>query len=388
MSALVRESESGADALPEPPPRVAPPASPPVPARPERPLSPSEANASTAELAVLDEDVPRRRGASPLWLAVPLILFAALGVAVYLPSRRVSPITQVRVTPVRLETVVRLYSGTTQLHAVEPVRFAFPDGGTIAELLPPGQQVKAGDTLAKLEGYIKLEKQLGEIRSREAFYQGELQKAERAGNRAGIAHATAKIEEKRGIIAALQAKYGRLVLSSTTPGIVSENLVKVGDVVQPAQPVTSVVQLRLRADFTLPAAEGGSLKTGMIGRLQRDDGKLVDCRIEKVDSEGDQTLVRVEVMDIASGVQARDNVRLVRSRLEGVVRLPALAVMRATGGIDQVFVVQDGKARQRVITILDRDSGEVLVGQGITVGDRVVTNGTIALHDGAPVHEE
>src|SRR5262249_14377373 len=195
--------------------------------------------------------------------------------------RPTSQTLQVRVAQVRPETVVRLYPGASQLHAVEPVKFSFAEGGKLAELLPPGQQVKPGDMLAKLDGYQKLEKALGEVRQREAFYQGELDKAERANNEPGIKHARDKVEEKRGMIAAIQAKYGKLVLSSTAPGVVGENLAKVGDDVGAGQPVTTVTQARLRADFTMPAAESESLKTGMIARLSREDGMVADCCVEK-----------------------------------------------------------------------------------------------------------
>jgi RND family efflux transporter MFP subunit len=331
--------------------------------------------------------MPKKRGTSPLWLAVPLVL-GGLAAAIYLPSRHpAAAAMQVHVTQIRPETVVRLYPGAAQLHAVEPVKFSFPEGGKLAELLPPGQQVKPGDMLAKLDGYQKLEKALGEVRQREAFYQGELEKAERANNDAGIKHAQAKVEEKRGMIAAIQSKYGKLVLSSTAPGVVGENLAKVGDDINPGQPVTTVTQARLRADFNMPLGEAQSLKTGMIARLQREDGKLVDCRVEKVDEEGDQAIVRLEVMD-TTGVQSNDRVRLVKTRLESVYKLPVAAVVHPTGGPDQVFVVQDGKARQRVITILDRDAKEVIVGQGLAPSDRVVTSGTLSLRDGAEVSLE
>src|SRR5262249_5701649 len=216
----------------------------------------------------------KKRGTFPFWLGVPLVL-GALAVAIYLPSRHPgASVMQVRVAPARPETVVRLYPGNAQLHAAPPVKFSFHEGGKLVELLPPGQQVKSGDMLAKLDGYVKLEKALTEIRSREAYYQNELDKAERAGNEPGIKHAQAKVEEKRGMIAAIQSKYGKFVLASTTRGVVGENLAKVGDPVEPGQPVAPVTQVRLRAGFTMPAAETQSLKTGMIARLQREDGRL------------------------------------------------------------------------------------------------------------------
>jgi RND family efflux transporter MFP subunit len=329
---------------------------------------------------------PRRRGTSPLWLGVPLAVIGGLFAIVYLPSRSSTVgALSVKSQVARAETVVRWYPSAAPLRGVEPVKFSFAEGGKVAELLPPGQQVKSGDSLAKLDGYVKLEKQLGEIRGREVFYQGELDKAERAGNGPAVAQARAKVQEKRSLIAGLQAKYARLVLSATTPGTVGENLAKVGDGVEAGQPVTTLSQLRLRVDFVMPKDVAGSLKTGMIGRLAREDGKLVDCRIEKVEEEGAETTVRAEVMDVASGVKSGERVRLVRSRFEGVIRLPTQSVVRAAGSPSLVYVVQGGKAQQRAVTILDKNDTEVLVGQGVAPGEHVVTSGAMALHDGSRV---
>jgi len=358
-----------------------------VPALPPEaePLPPRKVPDDTARVK---PTAKKRRGTSPAWLAVPIVLVVALLAAVYWPAQTAAPAARVRVEPVRLETVVRLYPGAAQLYSVPPLKFSFAEPGTVAELLPPGQRVKPGDALAKLDGYVKLEKQLAELRSREAYYQNELDKAERTGNGPAFAHAKAKVEEKRTLIAGLQARYAKYVLSSTTPGLVSENMVKVGDAVTPGQPVTSVLQVRMRADFTMPPADAAALKAGMIARLQRADGKLVDCRVERVAEEGEGVAVRVEVLDVSGGLQARDTVRLVRSRYENIFRLPVQAVFRPGGGGDRVYVVQDGRARQRVVTVLDRDAREVLIGQGIAAGDRVVTSGAVALKDGATVQEE
>src|SRR5262249_33271878 len=208
-------------------------------------------------------------------------------------------------------------------------------------------------------------------------------------NQAGLAHARAKVEEKRTLIATLQARYAKYVLSSTAPGLVSENRVKVGDAVTAGQPVTSVLQLRLRADFIMTAGEAASPKAGMITRLERADHKVVDCRIERIDEEeGGNATVRAEVMDAAAGMQARDTVHLVRAHYPKIVRLPVQAVVHPAGLQDRVYVVQDGHARQRVVTVLDRNSREVLVGQGLAAGERVVTAGAVALQDGAPIQEQ
>src|SRR5262249_9459982 len=136
----------------------------------------------------------RRRGTSPLWPIAPLGVIIALLGAVYLPTRRAAPtIARVHIVAPKPESVVRLDPGAPELHAVEPLEFAFATEGKVAELLPPGQAVKSGDVLAKLDGYVKIERQLAELRSRQAFYENELDKAERAHNQAALDHSRKKV---------------------------------------------------------------------------------------------------------------------------------------------------------------------------------------------------
>jgi RND family efflux transporter MFP subunit len=283
------------------------------------------------------------------------------------------------------QTIVRYYSAAAELHAADPSKSSFPQSGAVAELLPPGQHVKVGDSLAKLNGFQKYEKALHEVQSREVFYQGELQKAEHANKQAAIDHAQKKVEEKRKMIAALQAKYANYVLMSTSEGTIGEDLVKVGDLVAAGQPVVKILQGRLRAEFNLPKAESESLKAGMIVRLERDDKTVADARVEEIDeAEDGKAVVHVEVIEMNVGAQAHDHVRLVRARYENVMQVPAAAVAHPANGHDLLFVVQDGKVREKAVDVVDRDEKVVLV-QGIGAGEKVVTSGTAGLVDGAKV---
>jgi len=50
-----------------------------------------------------------------------------------------------------------------------------------------------------------------------------------------------------------------------------------------------------------------------------------------------------------------------------------------------VFVVQDGKAIQRVVKTGDIFNSSILVSEGLRAGEQVVTAGASFLYDGAPV---
>jgi membrane fusion protein (multidrug efflux system) len=68
--------------------------------------------------------------------------------------------------------------------------------------------------------------------------------------------------------------------------------------------------------------------------------------------------------------------------------IPAEAVTDAVGGAFQVFVVRDGRAESRVVTLGTRDEGFVQVVDGVLEGEDVVVTGLERLTDGAPVVQQ
>jgi hypothetical protein len=165
--------------------------------------------------------------------------------------------------------------------------------------------------------------------------------------------------------------------------VVSRNLVKVGEQVERDQPVTEVLQPRLRAELTLPKAYATGLGEGAIVQLSRAGGALLRGKIDKIERQGDKALLRVEVMDPA-GAQANETVQLVRAQLQQAFVVPVAAV-ETRGSRSFVYVVQDGRARERTVTLADRDAREALVKSGLGPGDRVVTQGAGELVDGMRV---
>jgi RND family efflux transporter MFP subunit len=70
----------------------------------------------------------------------------------------------------------------------------------------------------------------------------------------------------------------------------------------------------------------------------------------------------------------------------GAVLVPELSVVQRPAGY-VVYVIQDGKAEQRVVRPGQRQNGRVEILEGLRDGERVVTDGAGFLTDGAPVRE-
>jgi len=71
-------------------------------------------------------------------------------------------------------------------------------------------------------------------------------------------------------------------------------------------------------------------------------------------------------------------------RALGAVAVPASAVVRE-GTRDAIFVVVDGRARHRIVTLGAQGDEQVQVVEGVRVGDRVVVRGADSVRDGQKV---
>lgn len=69
-----------------------------------------------------------------------------------------------------------------------------------------------------------------------------------------------------------------------------------------------------------------------------------------------------------------------------LVAVPSRAVLSDSGS-HRVFVVQNGRAQERVVTVAERGDREVLIERGVAAGERVATENVDRLADGSRVTE-
>ncbi|MEO6445319.1 MAG: efflux RND transporter periplasmic adaptor subunit [Gemmatimonadaceae bacterium] len=79
--------------------------------------------------------------------------------------------------------------------------------------------------------------------------------------------------------------------------------------------------------------------------------------------------------------------RLATAVRTGAVVVPEQALMPSPGGGNALWVVVDGRAERRDVTIGVRRAGRVEVTTAIAIGDRVVVGGVLQRSDGAAVSE-
>jgi multidrug efflux pump subunit AcrA (membrane-fusion protein) len=322
-----------------------------------------------------------------------------------LEARRVHVITP------RPAAVYRWFDAPGSAVVAGTATLAFAAGGSVADVLPPGSHYATGEVIAKLQGAAAHEAEVNHARSRVAYNQQVRDSMKAAGNLPEMRRAEIKIVEKQAQLDEAEAALDRLVIRATEPGEISEVIAKRGMLVEANAPAVRVGTGQIRGEFILaakdaeaaarlgfcrveiiPVSPSAAEPGGAAGSTAADGGgaaandgspRFADCRITPSPQPAAPTGQRLEVeLPANAGILLGQTLRLARVRYDGVFPVPRSGVVRV-GDTDRVFVVGPGNVAQaRAITIADSDAEEVVISQGIDVGDRVIIDPPSDLRDG------
>ncbi|MEO8223185.1 MAG: efflux RND transporter periplasmic adaptor subunit [Gammaproteobacteria bacterium] len=284
----------------------------------------------------------------------------------------------------------------------EELKLSFKVGGIVRRVaVEEGQAVRAGQALAELE-LTEVDAQAEQARQLSA-------KAERDLARSTKLRADEVIseEELEGLLtqaavarAGLRAaefnrKFSRIL--AARDGVVLRKLVEDREFVQPGQAVLVLG----------PSAAGYIVRAGLsdrdVVRLRLGDpatitldafpGQVLRGRITVLPGAADPASglfeIQVELattpLRLVSGLAARLRIDPVAAGESILPYAPIAAVIEADGDQAAVFVVIDGFARRRPVRIAFIAPTTVAIAEGLKVGEAVVTEGALYLHDGEQV---
>lgn len=168
-------------------------------------------------------------------------------------------------------------------------------------------------------------------------------------------------------------------LTAPFSGRVRERHATPGQFLGTGSPVVTLVKVNpLRLRLSIPEREAASVKPGLAVRVMLEGdptphgGRVV--RISPAIEETSRTLsVEAEVPNPAGVLRpgAFANAEIVTESAEQAILVPETA-LASFAGIDKVFVVMEGKARERRVTLGRRHGGQVEVLTGLSSGDSVV----------------
>jgi multidrug efflux pump subunit AcrA (membrane-fusion protein) len=348
------------------------------PAEPPTVKAPVLAVAKPAEPAPLPAPAPSGGGGK--WVFIVLLLLAGLGAAyyflVYLPKAS-PPAVSVQLVAANPTDQPRTFPSPAEVKKAEPQSIKIDSDGTVVEIQAENAEVAADAALVVLDSKTRLDKEQADLKAQIEKLQ---KKADSAKGKAKQT-AQAQLTDKQARQAEVESLLKKASILAARPGTVTKVAAKVGQALTAGSEVLSVTDKALVAELKVPSIEAQGMKQGQDVKLLTmgaDHSPLPAQLISlKVDGES-ATLVLSLPLDTSAKVG--DKLSLQLGMLEKAVRLPSSALVEG----NKVYVVQDGKAALRQVTVANRDSDSVLV-QGLGSGDQIVSSPSLALHDGSAI---
>ncbi len=284
---------------------------------------------------------------------------------------------------------------------VEPFRVARP--GSAAEGPVEHLAVREGDFVAKGERLISIGRREGidaEVRSLEVAVKKESDDLERTRKLVekdvlpgeALDQAVSAYEKAASELARAEERRMDYLVTAPFDGVIREVLVHEGDFVAPREPVVEVYDpesLVIRAAVSERHAAGMEAGTPVEIHFDAHPGKPVRGEIDRVFpflDPGTRTRT-IEILPqgdlvLLPGMFARLEV-LLKTAPDALV-VPVEAILHTDEG-DIVFVVSDGKARKRHVTVGIETNRKAEIQSGLSAGDPVVVRGVRGLSDGDSV---
>lgn len=303
------------------------------------------------------------------------------------------------VIPVEVGAVIQgdiaaYLTGTATIEAEEETGVVAKVGGVVEEILvEEGETVSAGQVLAKLDDEkisVELAQARASLNRLESNYRRNKDLfAKQLVSTEVFQQSQYEYEQQKAAyeLAELNLKYA----SIRTPisGVISERLIKLGNMILPNQSVFHVTGLNpLIAVLHVPEGQLRRLGEGLKAHLTVDavENELFAGRIKRmspvVDPGTGTVKVTIETRDdsglLRPGMFAR--IKIIYDVHENIVKAPKDAII-AEDREASVFVVQDSLAIRRNIIIGYTNTTHVEILEGLAAGDTVVTTGKGSLKD-------
>ncbi len=314
-------------------------------------------------------------------------------------SRPAAPIERsVRVEPVRVETRVAGEEVVGTVRARTAAAIAPTVMGRVREVhVTLGSRVRAGDLLVRLS-VGESDARLAQARAVRAHARLEAERAERL--RAAHAIPAAEVDDlqaKRRVAEAAEREAsslaGHATLRAPFDGVVTSKQVEVGDTAVPGRSLLVVEEPgALRFEASIPEVFARRIERGRPMRV-RVDGveREIAATVAEVSPAADPASRTVLVkLDLPPAPTLRSGLfgRLLLPTGEArAVVVPAEAVVRR-GQIEEVFVVEGGVARLRLVRIGRERAGRAEVLSGLDGGELVAVSEPSRLVDGERVRVE
>ncbi len=296
------------------------------------------------------------------------------------------------------DTVIDAIAATGQVEAIQSIELKPDVEGRLNEILVrEGTIVAKGAPLFRIDD-AELQAQVARAEAERDLAQQSLKRTrelleQRASSQADLENAEAMYRSSAASLDLLKVRLDRTTVRAPFAGIMGQRFVSVGDYVTTASRLASLQTVDpTRAVFQVPERYATSLQkdqriTFQVAALQ---GRQFVGRVDFVDPVVQLPARTITVKALVSNPKGELRPGMfVEVRLETAVRPNAVVIPEdAILALQQesfAWVVVEGKATRRVVSLGVRTPGFVEITDGVREGEQVVVGGVEKMSEGAPV---
>lgn len=304
----------------------------------------------------------------------------------------------VEVAEAQLDTVMDAILATGEIEAVQSIDLRPEVEGRLVDILVrEGTEAQQGTPLFKVDD-AELRAQVARLEAERDLAEQALRRAKEllernASSEADLEQAEANARSARAQLELQQVRLERTLVRAPFSGIMGERFVSLGDYVTSSTRLTTLQTVDpQRASFQVPERYADRLGVGqqVTFRVAAVANREFTGTVDFVDP-----IVRLPGRTIIVKARVRNRQRslkpgmFIEARLTTDVRPDAVVVpedaILPLQGADYVWVVQDGQATRRQVSLGVRTTGFVEIRSGVEAGEQVVVGGLERLREGAPV---
>ena len=283
----------------------------------------------------------------------------------------------------RPEEIAQVKESVKQLE--DCTNFAKADLDRIRSLVKSGSL--PGETVEKARvSYIKCQTQFAAAKEELAMLEAGPTKTEIAIHQAAVDEA----EAKRAIT---QARLDECLLNAPFAGVVTQVFVRPGDLATPRAPLLKLMDptsLVVRAG--LPESCSANIRKGIevVVRLDAYPNKTFNAKIERVyprlELDSRTRIIEAKIIEPVQLIpQLFARISVQGRVVDNAIVVPEAAIVTTPRGDKIVYVVKEGKANMRKVTIGLEQGQSVQIIDGVQAGEMVIVAGNLNLKDEVPV---
>lgn len=293
----------------------------------------------------------------------------------------------------------RTYVGRIEECASIPISAAI--GGLVREIyVSPGEQVKTGQALFRID----TTQAFNSLQIAQATWQQATdgyQRAQQVFQQGGVTEQKmvelrSQLQQAQSMLAIARKSLEDCTVTAPRDGIIAENHLQVGQHIAPAAPVITLLDIQTyKVSFDVPEKDVSTISIGSNGSMNIEALGLSDIPIRV--TEKDLIANRLSHTYTMTAALINTTQELRQQLLPGMVGKIQLQTQVIEGIIIPVtcihtqahstivWIINDGKAERRKIEIGPYTASGVLITNGLSVGDVIITSGYQKMYNGAPV---